>query len=246
MFNLAQRLNKPEIAIDEAIYQYAYDHRGCMPGVIVDVSDSPNIYGVTVTVRPAIIEKITSPTDGTIQSLTLPDLPMVPLAVMGGGGFFVTFPVAVGDECLVIFQDMCIDAMWQAGSTGDNTFKPQAQLDKRRHDLADAICFPLRWTQPGLNGLTNYSNSSMQLRSIDGTTVIDIKESQITITNDTQVQIVSPLITMGMAGGNVPLPLVNDNFFQWFVTNIYPFLTGLGYAGPIVPVNSETTITLAS
>jgi len=231
MFNLAQRFNRPEIAIEEALYQYAYDHRGCVPGVITDVSTSPNVYGSTVSVQVAIVENITSPNNGVTVPMNIPILQMVPLAIIGAGQYFITLPVAVGDECLLIFQDMCIDAAWQSAGT-DNL-----QLDKRRHDLSDAICLPLRWTQPSTTQLANYSNGSMQLRSIDGTTLIDITEGQITIT--------APIISAG-AAGSMPLPLMNDNFFQWFVTNVYPFLVGLGYLGPIVPVNSETVNTLGA
>lgn len=240
MFNLAQRLNKPEIAIDEAVYQYAYDHRGCLPGVITDVNTSPNVYGSTVNVQIAMVENVTDPNTGITGAIDLQVLQMVPLAIIGAGEFFITLPVRVGDEGLLIFQDMCIDGAWQSAGVSNQ------QLDKRRHDLADAIFLPLRWTQPSTTQLPNYSQSSLQIRSIDGTTVIDITEGQITITAGSQVQLAAPLISMGMAGGAIPLPLVNDNWFQWFVTNVYPFLVGLGYTGPIVPVNSETTITMAS
>lgn len=58
-----------------------------------------------------------------------------------GGGFALTFPVAAGDECLVVFADACIDSWWQSGGV-------QNQAEKRRHDLSDGIVIPGLWSQP--------------------------------------------------------------------------------------------------
>lgn len=51
--------------------------------------------------------------------MDLPILPDVPVVFPGGGGFALTFPVAAGDECLVVFASRCIDAWWQSGGVGE-------------------------------------------------------------------------------------------------------------------------------
>lgn len=40
--------------------------------------------------------------------------------------------------------------------------------------------------------------------------------------------------------GVSPVPVVSQPFFAWFEANILPFLSGLGYLGPLPPVNSIT------
>ncbi len=58
--------------------------------------------------------------------------------------------------------------------------------------------------------------------------------------SSTGISIVSQAISAG--NGGAAEALVNDTFFQWFKTNIYPFLTGLGYTGPALPAGCETTV----
>lgn len=215
-------------AMDEVIYQYARQHRGCMPGVIVSV-DSPA--GSTVTVKPAIYESIIG-ADGTRQDVALPILVTVPIAVFGAGGFAMTFPVAANDECLLIFQDMCTNAAWQNG--GSNNL----QMDKRRHDISDAICIPLTWTKPSL--LANTSASSAQLRSTDGSTVIDVANGKITVTAGTEVQVVSPLVSMG-ASGSTPQTLMTHAFLNYFTATVIPALAAHSITVAAPPANSITT-----
>lgn len=228
MLNLTQRANRPEKQIEEAIYQAARMHHGCIPGVVASV----DTVGGNVTVTPAINEPSILP-DGTRTTAPLPDLPQVKLAVFGAGGFSITFPVSVGDEGLLLFQDVCLDSAWQNGGTNN------PQLDKRRHDLSDAIFLPLTWTQP--SQLENYSTSSCQIRSTDGQTVIDIADGKVTITAGTEVQVISPLTSVG-ANGSTPQTLVNDTFLAWFTSTVMPFLTGLGFTGTVPPGSATTNL----
>jgi hypothetical protein len=67
---------------------------------------------------------------------------------------------------------MCIDAWFSNGGV-------QNQIEKRRHDLSDAICIPGIWSQQRL--ISNYSTSSMQLRTEDGSNMIDVSPSGINL-----------------------------------------------------------------
>ena len=80
-----------------------------MPGIITSVDYNKQ----TVTVQPTIREKVNL--GGEYQWLDLPELIHVPFFIYGGGGYAITIPITVGDECLVVFADMCIDAWWQSG-----------------------------------------------------------------------------------------------------------------------------------
>lgn len=76
--------------------------------------------------------------DGTTE--TYPELQDCPVFTLQGGGGALTFPIRVGDECLVLFSDSNIDAWYSTGL-------PSVPYDGRRHDISDAIALV------GLNSL---------------------------------------------------------------------------------------------
>lgn len=123
----------------------------------------------TVTVQPAIRERIQQP-DLTAQWMSIPLLVDVPIVTPRAGGFALTLPIRSGDECLVVFGDMCMDAWWQNGGV-------QNQAEKRRHDLSDGFAILGPWSQPRV--LPNYSTTAAQLRTDDGTTYISLQPGEI-------------------------------------------------------------------
>lgn len=231
MLSLKQRLAEKQIlekAIDEAVYQYARQHRGCMPGIVSAIDTAGGNY----TITPAITEPVLD-SNGVRQDIAIGDIPMVKLAVFGANGFNITFPVDVGDEGLLLFQDMCLDAAWQNGGSGN------PQLDKRRHDLSDAIFIPLKWTQP--SQLSSYSGDSLQIRSDDGETLIDLIDGQITIMAGTKVQVLSPAISMGASGGT-PKFLMNADLETWITGTLIPALTAHSITVTPPPATVVTTV----
>lgn len=56
----------------------------------------------------------------------------VPLFIPAGGAGFLTFPVAAGDVCLVLFNDRDFDSFW---ATGNATLPNSSRL----HDLSDGL-----------------------------------------------------------------------------------------------------------
>ncbi|MCB2297803.1 Gp138 family membrane-puncturing spike protein [Clostridium tagluense] len=127
----------------------------------------------TVTVQLTIREQLTNE-DGTKQWVTLPLLLDVPIVIPRAGGYLLTMPVTKGDECLVIFGDMCMDAWFTLGGI-------QNQIEKRRHDLSDGFAILGVYSQP--NVIPNYSTTSTQLRSLDGTSCISLNKNEIDITS---------------------------------------------------------------
>lgn len=128
----------------------------------------------TVTVQPVIREKINInlvPTDTDMIQLS-----KVPVLLPGGGNFVVTFPIQPGDECLVIFHDNCMNSWWQNGS---NANQNQEDPDLRRHDLSDG--FALFGPNSLPNVISNYSTNAIQLRTLDGTVVVEIGDNEVTI-----------------------------------------------------------------
>src|ERR1035438_9725776 len=118
------QLGTPGGEFESYLKQFACGLRVAVPGIV----QSFNAAKQTVVVKCAVLEKMNVNTGGVpvATDMDLGLLVDIPIVVMGGGPFIITFPIAAGDECLVIFADMCFDAWYQSGGT-DNV-----QLDKRR------------------------------------------------------------------------------------------------------------------
>jgi hypothetical protein len=194
----------------------------------------------TVSVQIAIQEKSQGPT-GLITDETIIPIKMVPVAIPRAGGFAVTLPVKQGDEGLLIFCDACFDLWWQSGGV-------QKQNEVRRHHVHDCGFFPGMCSQP--NVLADYSTDSLQVRSEDGSVVVDVSDdgvvttvgsTKLAVSND-EVQATASSVVA--ANGGTAQALVTDAFYQWFVANVLPYLKTLTppYSGPNPPGNSETTI----
>jgi hypothetical protein len=174
------RLGIPLDDFRQRLYQALCDLRVALPCIVQSFDPVKQ----TVSVTPAIYEKINVTTNGvpvatdvaigapigSNQDGLITDIPII---AMRAGGFSITFPIQQGDECLVIFADMCIDAWWQNGGT-QNT-----QLDKRRHDLSDGFAIIGPWSQP--NTIDDYNTDGMEIRSDDGNCKITVTEGEINI-----------------------------------------------------------------
>jgi hypothetical protein len=215
--NLPTLLGDPEIAHQESLYQLIHELRVAIPVVVV----SFDAVHQTVTVQPAIQENVFLNLVPT--PVNLPQLINVPVCPPRGGGFSITFPFAAGDEGFVVFQDMCYDAWWQSGGTENN------QVERRRHDLSDAMFIPGGWSQPRI--LNNYSTTGLQLRSDGGNTVIEIDTGQVTVTPDggtTQIKIAPGEIDL-----TATLVKINGTNFHSHIHS--GVTTGAGVTGPVTP-----------
>jgi len=141
-----------------------------MPGIVVSVDLSAQ----TVSVQPAIRGSV-SLENGTTQSVDLPLLVDVPIVFPRAGGFAITFPVAPGDECLVVFGARCIDAWWQSGGV-------QQPLESRMHDLSDGFAILGPTSQP--KKLTNVQNDGVELRTESRDTYIKLTPGTIFMQGD--------------------------------------------------------------
>ena len=220
MIPIQQRLGIDSAPVILALRQFECDLRVAIPGIVTAFDATRQV----VSVQPAIQEVMRRNAVPTIT--TLPILDDVPICIPRAGGWSLTLPIAVGDECLLVFSDMGIDHWWQSGGI-------QKQPDGKlyRHDIGDAVAIFGITSQPKV--LANYSTSSAQLRSDDGSVVVDMATGKITL-NAASVEVVS--------GAGIAQPLMNQTFLTWFTADILPFLISKGYAGPTVPIGSATTI----
>lgn len=142
------------------------DIRVAIPGTVTAWDSSQQ----TVTVRPAIREKMTIDDDDD-SDVEIPLLVDVPVVMPRGGGYGVFFAPKKGDECLVVFADMCIDSWWQSGGV-------QSQADSRRHDLSDGFAIMGCWSQ---KNKPKIPSSGIRLSNDAGTAGISIDGSTVNI-----------------------------------------------------------------
>ena len=130
----------------------------CCPGVI----DSFNPTTMTVEVVPALRKLYFADGEAGVWM----DLPMVvdvPVVVLSGGDFAITFPIQQGDECLLLFSERAIDNWHETGNVSE-------LAHARTHSLSDA--FALVGVRSKPNVVTNYNTDEIEIRSKDGQTRI--------------------------------------------------------------------------
>jgi hypothetical protein len=93
----------------------------------------------------------------------------VPFIVLGGGTASLTFPIAAGDQCIIIFNDRDIDN-WYAGQTNGGPVSTG-----RLHAMADGIALV------GLNTASSYDSTRAVLQN--GTTMVGVSSSKVKIAN---------------------------------------------------------------
>ncbi|SXK95417.1 Gp138 family membrane-puncturing spike protein [Klebsiella pneumoniae] len=137
--------------------------RTALPGVIL--SFDPD----TVTCSVSLCSKSSKPVPyediSKTESMDFPLLVDLPVVFPRGGGVTLTFPLAEGDECLVVFSDRCIDFWWQNGGV-------QELVDWRSHDLSDAFVIP--GPQSQAKKISGISTSAVELRSDDGSVKLSL------------------------------------------------------------------------
>lgn len=157
--------------------------RVAMPGIIQSFDPET----ITAVVQPAI-RAVERDNDGNTSTTDYPLLVDVPVVFPRGGGCTLTFPVAPGDECLVIFADRCIDFWWQNGGI-------QEPVDTRMHDLSDA--FAIVGPQSQAQKISGISTSAAQLRTDSGTAFIEIAAGGAVTITSPQIMFNGPLQVNG-------------------------------------------------
>ena len=142
--------------------------RCAVPGVIQSFDNVK----CTAEVQPAITE-IFYNYNGEKKNIKLPLLQDVPVIFPASGSAMLSFPVNKGDECLLIFADMCIDGWWQNGDI-------QNQAEQRRHDLSDAFAILSPFSQPKAGKITNGINKTQtELRNMSDTQKVVVTDKKV-------------------------------------------------------------------
>lgn len=219
--DLAHRLKLPTDLWDYFEWQLMCGLRVCCPGIIKSFDSIKQTVQVQLAIRENILQNLVS------TPVAIAPLVDVPIVIPRAGGYALTLPVTAGDECLVVFGDMCIDGWWASGGI-------QNQLDRRRHDLSDGFAVIGVWNQRQV--LSNYSTTTAALRSDDGNTVIEVGNNlvvvqarNVTIQGSTEVDILSSnLVNINGAGHTT---IEGKDFLTHKHTGIS---TGGGTSGPVL------------
>lgn len=183
-----------------AIQAMGFDIRVAIPGIV----DSWDKDTQTVKVRPAIREILSNGGKETEQEIPLlVDVPVVFPCAGGADGYVMTITPAKGDECLVVFADMCIDAWWQSGGV-------QSQADKRRHDLSDGFAIIGVWNQ---TSKPPFPDKGCYIQNKKGTAGFSIVDDVVTV-----------------YGGTVNLQGKTVNVEGQLIINKQPYLSHTHYA----------------
>lgn len=222
--DLAQRLGLSQDQWEYFAWQLICSLRVALPCTVVSFDPIKQTIVAQPTLQENLMENLV-PVATTIKPLL-----DVPVVMPRAGGFCLTLPIQPGDECLVLFADMCIDNWWASGGV-------QTQDRKRRHDLSDGIAVFGPWSQP--RTLKNYSGSSLQLRSDDGQTVIDIVNGVVSITA-AQINLNGSVVINGnlFTPGGFSVNLQGQTSIQGkqFLTHVHKGVTAGGAdSGPVGP-----------
>lgn len=184
-----QKVNPPSLTILlDAIKREVKKDINCVKIGVIQAFD-PDTQEVTVMVAQQQVTSIAQTGARTLAAYPL--LLRVPVQFPSGGGFTLTFPIAAGDECIILFNDRELDN-WLINGPG---FAPTSG---RVHDLSDGIAIVGVRSNP--RALSGVSTGSTQLRSDDGATYIDVAPGKIQIVAD-EVVIHGNLKTAFDAGG---------------------------------------------
>lgn len=140
MSDLPGRPNLSQLA--EAVVEAAGEQiRSAIPGVFASVASDLS----TASVQPAVSRA------GGESDPAIPDVPVLFPQFSGGQ---ITWPIAAGDPCLLVFGDRSLDEWQRAG--GARSVDP---TDPRTHDLTDAVAIPL-----GMGGAASGRSGDISLR----------------------------------------------------------------------------------
>jgi hypothetical protein len=215
MVDFYERIPDPNEALQLTLDSRQTQIWTAQPGIIAKISDLAG--KITVDVQPAVQGKVRSP-DGKTKIVALPIIPDVPVVFPHGGGYVLTFPIAIGDEVLIVHAARNIDGWWQNGGIN-------LPLDSRLHDLTDAFAIPGPYSQA--KKFTGLSTTTAQLRTEDGTLhveldapnkKVDLVSNAISLTLDSNANVVtltgSQTLTVNASSSStitIPTLIVNSS-----------------------------------
>jgi hypothetical protein len=137
--------------IDIGLDRLSLSLRVMLPGRIDSLSNDRKRANIEPLIRSRYIDY-----SGEQQVEDFPIVPDVPICHLQAGDFFISMPVNVGDNVMMIFCDRSIDQF--LSREGGPDAPPTDPLDVRTHTLTDAIAIPMMYPFSSMVGNTSSSN----------------------------------------------------------------------------------------
>lgn len=109
------------------------------------------------------------------QTYRYPLLTDCPVFVLSGGGGCITMPIAVGDSCLVLFNDRYMDDWFATGIECTPS-------SNRTHSLSDGLV--LVGFRNLSNSIAGYDSNELQIRNGPGRITISPSNGKLSMSND--------------------------------------------------------------
>lgn len=154
MADFLESLSRLETSINESIENKIVNLHTFLPASVLSFDSEKQLVKIQLGVKR--IKK-----DGTV--FAVPPLWEVPVGIMRGGGWIITFPITVGDQGAAFFSEREISQWMIAGDK-----EPQIPLQIRKHDYTDAYFLPA--LASSANRIGNYSTTALEIRSLDNLT----------------------------------------------------------------------------
>ena len=185
ILRLANKFPTLQEAMKRAISQYDFDLRCACPGIIQSFDEDRQVVTVQVAIKELVFHD-------KLECLPIPILQDVPLVIPRAGNFVITVPPKAGDECLIVFSDMCIDSWWELGEEKINKTQSngaQNPMSVRRHDLSDAFAVLGTWSKP--NKIVDYAIDALEIRTLDGKNKVQVKDDliKVIINSNTYIEV---------------------------------------------------------
>jgi hypothetical protein len=218
----SERVNSEFDARQSVIDEASANIHVSIPAKVVAVDLGRQVVSLKPTVQARLRGK-----DGTITDTDYPVITECPIVFPRGGGFALTFPINVGDECLAVFSDSCIDFWWQSGGV-------QSPKDERRHDLSDCVAVFGITSQP--RKLPSVQSDAIELRTESRSDYISLQGNNININ-------ISGTATVNASKAivNCPTNQINGNVTISGATVIQGGLAVSGGSGASVSGDLKTT-----
>jgi hypothetical protein len=114
-----------------AVNQGLLDTHTALPGKVEKYDSAKQKADIKPLLKRTVINE-----DGSEISESLPVITDVPILFPRAGGFFISFPIQVGDFVLLVFCERSIDSYCAGNGTDTDP------VDLRMHDLSDAVALP--------------------------------------------------------------------------------------------------------
>lgn len=159
-------------ALQQLIRRMFLEVNTAIPGEVVSFNETKQ----TATVKPCIRGTVIT-NKGETEYTDQPEIIEVPVIFpySTSTGFAITYPVASGDQCLLLFSQRSFDNWLKNGSVQN----PSENGEPRSHQYSDAIA--IVGMIPNGNTIENFQTSGIEIRDKSRSTVVSLTEGTIQI-----------------------------------------------------------------